>query len=199
MVNMSSKCYVGIDLSGLPSRFTGIAITNEKGKLVHFSLSLTSVISLFGIVHSVCTNGGVVSIDSPLDVPPGKKGYRKIDRKLLRLGLKVLPLGSRGMQLLVRRAEQLSTLLRREEFEVIETHPRSSIILAGCNYEDWYRCVSRYIFLPKWILRLNNLDAIDAIISATVAFLHGKKPPMDFELHASDGVIHLLPPRNLGS
>ncbi|MCE4617541.1 MAG: DUF429 domain-containing protein [Desulfurococcales archaeon] len=193
---MSSKCFIGIDLSGQPSRFTGIAITNEKGKLVHLSLSLGQVSSLFGIVHSICANDGVVAVDSPLNVPSGKKGFREIDRKLLRLGFKVLPLGSWGMQLLVRRAEQLSILLRREGFEVIETHPRSSIILAGCNYEDWYRCVSRYIFLPKWILKLDNRDAIDAIISATVAFLHGKEPSLDFELHASDGDIHLLPPGN---
>ena len=191
-----ASCYVGIDLSGSPSRFTGIAILNRRGRLVHLSLTTASVSMLSSIVYGLCKRGGIVAIDSPLNVPSDKRGFREVDRELIRLGYKVLPLGSQGMQKLIGRANRLYSLLRKYGFQVIETHPRSSIEMAGCNYSEWHKCIAEYVSLPKWCFSLSSRDAVDAIISATVAFLHGREHPIDFEIRAPDGVIHLLPPES---
>ena len=189
---------MGVDLSGSPEKISGIAILDGSGELVCIAAVSADIKVIANVILGFCHDAtkGIVAVDSPLDVPRGKQsGFRDVDKEMIRRGLRVLPLGSVGMRMLIGRAEELTGLLRRRGFEVIETHPRSSLSLAGCTYEDWDRCVGRYIGVKPFLRSLGNRDLVDAIVAATTALLHGRNPPGDLEIRSSDGAIHLLPPQ----
>ncbi|AWR97382.1 DUF429 domain-containing protein [Acidianus sulfidivorans JP7] len=149
--------YCGIDLA--VKRKTAVSrIINEK---VEFEFLSTDE-----EIIEYCKGSKVVAIDSPLSI---SKGFRNVDRKMLKNGYKVLP--PSFMISLVRRAIKL-----KENFNyVIETHPTSSLKKLNIN----------------WRTFSNIKDEVDAVICALTAYAHDLG--IAEEILADDGAIYLLP------
>lgn len=121
-------------------------------------------------IYEECKDSVVVSIDSPLS---HSKGYREVDKEMIRRGYRVLP--PSWMISLVDRAIRLSSLFKT----VIETHPTSSLKNLGIDWRKYS----------------NKKDIIDAVVCALVSyyFYLGKA----VEISANDGKIYILPPMKL--
>ncbi|BDC19386.1 hypothetical protein [Acidianus sp. HS-5] len=113
-----------------------------------------------------CKDAKLVAIDSPLSM---SKGFREVDKKMIRSGYKVLP--PSFMKSLVERAIRISKLLP----SVIETHPTSSMKNLGINWKEYTK----------------KKDEIDAVICAITAYAYDNK--MVFKISDVDGIIYLLP------
>ncbi|BCU69158.1 DUF429 domain-containing protein [Stygiolobus caldivivus] len=123
-----------------------------------------------GIVK-LCEDAEVVSIDSPLS---HSKGFRDVDKQMIRNGYRVLP--PSWMKGLVDKALALSSTLRGT---VIETHPTSSLKNIGL---DW-----RKFGVKK--------DLIDAVVCSLVSLFYKRGEAM--EIKGSDGAIYLLPKKRI--
>ncbi|MFP3217256.1 DUF429 domain-containing protein [Acidianus sp.] len=117
-------------------------------------------------IINYCKDAKVTSIDSPLSL---SKGFREVDKKMIRNGYKVLP--PSFMASLVKRAIKLSSLLPN----VIETHPTSSMKNLGINWKEYAK----------------KKDEIDAVICAITAYAYDNH--IVLKISANDGVIYLLP------
>jgi Uncharacterized conserved protein len=111
-------------------------------------------------IVELCGSGG--AIDSPLS---HSKGFREVDRKLIRAGYRVLP--PSWMKSLVERAIRLSL-----KIPLVETHPTSSEKNLGLSVKG-------------------NKDHLDAAICALTYkfYLEGKTQ----HFSAADGEVHLIP------
>jgi predicted nuclease with RNAse H fold len=147
--------YCGIDLAVKRKSAVGVLIGNRIR--IYFVSTDDKILEL-------CLKAKVTAIDSPLSY---SKGFREVDREMLKLGLKVLP--PSFMQSLVERAIRLS-----KKIKVIETHPTSSMRLIGLNWRD-YASVK---------------DEFDAVLCAITAYLYDNN--MAKVVKAEDGEIYLI-------
>ncbi len=181
---MKELVVAGIDLAGSSLKKTGIAIVSS-GKLV----LVTSLRKDDEIVRLVVNRKArIVAIDSPLTAP-GLRGFRDVDKALIQMGYRVLPLGLRGMRMLVERAWFLKKVFEEHGLEVIETHPRSAVLNTG--YSDPYLVIKRFIDTGSIRLELLTQDEIDAVIAAIVAWLYSMDKA--YKVARRDGTIYLLP------
>ncbi|KSW11336.1 hypothetical protein CF15_00230 [Pyrodictium occultum] len=127
-------CYAGIDLAASPRRPTGVAIVCGGGG---GRLGLESV----GIAYSdheilaLIPAGRVLvaAVDAPLSLPPPGQGFRPVERRLLSMGGRLLPLSLEPMRKLAERAIRLQGLLEGKGVRVVETHPSTVLRLSGCG------------------------------------------------------------------
>ncbi len=105
----------------------------------------------------------IVAIDSPLS---HSRGFRRVDKKMIRMGYKVLPPGWPAMRRLVSRALRLREILGRRGIVVIETHPRSSLLSSGCSIGELMVREG----LEQSLIRDLSKDEIDALIAALTAY-----------------------------
>ena len=117
-------------------------------------------------IINYCKDARIVAIDSPLSM---SKGFREVDKKMIREGYRVLP--PSFMKSLVERAIRLSRVLSN----VIETHPTSSMKNMGINWRDY----------------TTKKDEIDAVICALTAYAYDNN--LTYKISGIDGTIYLLP------
>ena len=128
----------------------------------------------------------VVAIDAPLTTARDGKGFRQVDRELLKMGYRVLPLSFVGMAKLTKRAIELSKTLRALGVRVVETHPRSALRSSGCeSVEQLVRALG-----IEGEISYSNRDLLDSIVCAVVALCLDNG--CAYEVRASDGSIWLL-------
>ncbi len=172
---------LGLDLSGSPKNPTGYAIVID-GVLVEYGI-VHGDEEIEYIVRKLKPQ--VVVIDAPLSM---SKGFREVDREMIKRGFKVLPPSWKGMRKLVFRALKIKDYCEKRGIKVLETHPRSALKNTGLNsVKD---ALSKYINLGDVVLEKLSKDILDAIVCATVGWAYVNR---DVEvIAASDGKIFLL-------
>ena len=123
---------VGVDLSAVPSRASGVAVLQcpSCGGCRFTSFKLYGDVERIAS-HIINYAPHIVVVDSPLTCPDDKP-FRDTERLLIRLGARLLPLTIHSMRRLCRRGMSLYKLLKGVT-EVYETHPWSSLRLSGCS------------------------------------------------------------------
>lgn len=174
---------VGIDLAGSPKRNTGIC-TLKRNDIT----SCTIVLSDEEIIDYVeKEKPSLVTIDAPLNLPPGRKTiedkngehFRPCDRELLRRGIRFFPITLGPMRLLTKRGIHLKRVLTRHGYGVIEVYP-------GAAQDIWHtgRKQDGLSKLRKGLEKLGvrglnkrmGGDELDAVTAALVGqlFLRGQ-------------------------
>ncbi len=184
--------FIGIDLAGSPLRKTGVAVLAGEAPC-----TLAELVVLRADEEILSTvrryRPGVVAIDAPLT--PSSRGYRRVDVEAKRLGFRLLPPSWRGMRMLTERGMRLAEILEEEGYTVVETHPRSALISAGCQPEGWTECIEWCVHpVPR---ALAETHLVDALVSACVAYQYHRGVAR--VVSAEDGEIVLLSPWSRGS
>jgi predicted nuclease with RNAse H fold len=174
---------VGIDLAGSPKRNTGICTLKKDN--ITFCTVVNTDQEIINYVEK--EKPALVTIDAPLNLPPGRKSiedkngehFRPCDRELLRRGIRFFPITLGPMRLLTERGIRLKRFLTRRGYAVIEVYPGAA--------QDIWNIVRKQDGLPKLRKGLEKLgvkglnkkmggDELDAITAALVGqlFLRGK-------------------------
>jgi uncharacterized protein YprB with RNaseH-like and TPR domain/predicted nuclease with RNAse H fold/dephospho-CoA kinase len=180
---------VGIDLTGSERRASGWC-------LLHGSQAETIPAFTDGEIVSrvLANNPDLVSIDSPLSLPFGRKSVadddpgraefgimRECERELKRRGVNVYPALLPSMQALTERGMRLAARLRAEGIPVIESYPGAAqdilgIPRKGAGVKYLQRGLGEFGIRGKFETQATSHDELDAITSALVGsfFLAGK-------------------------
>jgi predicted nuclease with RNAse H fold len=174
---------VGIDLAGSPKRNTGICELKEDN--ITFCTVVNTDQEIINYVEK--EKPALVTIDAPLNLPPGRKSiedkngehFRPCDRELLRRGIRFFPITLGPMRLLTERGIRLKRFLTRRGYAVIEVYPGAA--------QDIWRTGRKQEGLSKLRKGLEKLglkglngkmngDELDAVTAALVGqlFLRGK-------------------------
>ncbi len=152
---------IGIDLAAKEHRQSGVAVL-EDGKLVK-RLILHTDKEIVDFVKK--ENPKVVAIDAPLTKV--RKGYRKAEKELIKVGIRPLPLGMPAMQLLSERALRLKNKIKLLGTEVIETFPRGVGKVIGKIDEKnehirdaIYAAIAAYCYLKNYYNAYGNDEKI---------------------------------------
>ncbi len=179
--------FAGLDLAGSPSRETGVAVLGGCApcRVLELSIVYTDE-EILGVLERY--RPAVLAIDAPLTSSAG--GYRMVDIEAKKLGFRLLPPSWRGMRMLTMRGIRLAELLTARGFKVVETHPRSALLSAGCRPEEWARCLDWCVEIgePGRLRR----HVVDALVSACVAYQYHLGQARI--VSAEDGEIVLLSP-----
>ena len=174
---------VGIDLAGSPKRNTGICTL--KKDIITFCTIVHTDQEIINYVEK--ENPALITIDAPLNLPPGRKSmedkngehFRPCDRELLKRGIRFFPITLGPMRLLTERGIRLKKALTPRGYSVIEVYP-------GAAQDIWHtgRKQEGLSKLRKGLEKLGlkglnnkmNGDELDAVTAALVGqlFLHGK-------------------------
>ena len=176
----------GLDLAAKPERCSGYAAIDLGELAVKEVGCLGDNESIINAVR----NARVVAVDAPLTLPK-RGGFREVDRLLIKVGGRVLPLTLRGMAMLTRRGINLAKNLERLGVKVIETHPRSALVVSGCStLQEVFDVLGIKVFEPYRPLLDTKRDLRDAAIAAVVAacYLRGCAT----RIKAVDGEIWIL-------
>ncbi|HVP78649.1 MAG TPA: DUF429 domain-containing protein [Thermodesulfobacteriota bacterium] len=174
---------VGIDLAGSPKRDTGIC-SLKKDTITSCTILHTDQ----EIIHYIeKEKPALITIDAPLNLPPGRKSiedkngehFRPCDRELLRRGIRFFPVTLGPMRLLTKRGIHLKRFLTRRGYSVIEVYPGAA--------QDIWRTGRKQDGLSKLRKGLEKLglkglnknmggDELDAVTAALVGqlYLHGR-------------------------
>jgi predicted nuclease with RNAse H fold len=174
---------VGVDLAGSPKRNTGIC-TLKKNSITFCTILHTDE----EIIHYIeKEKPALVTIDAPLNLPPGRKSiedknaehFRPCDRELLRRGIRFFPITLGPMRLLTKRGIHLKRVLARRGYAVIEVYPGAAqdIWHTGRKQDGLSRL--RHGLRKLGVKGLNKKmsgDELDAVTAALVGqlFLRGK-------------------------
>ena len=164
---------IGIDLAGKEENPTGICILNKD------RITLKTLYSNDDVLNFVKTvKPYLIAIDAPLSLPKGRcclekdckcaEGghFREAEREIRPYG-RVLPLTFRGMKMLTLRGIKLGNALRKD-FEVIETHPRTSQKILGLK--DLKKDLTQIYMLPSEPTE----HELDATLAAITGYLYLK-------------------------
>ncbi|AAK42715.1 DUF429 domain-containing protein [Saccharolobus solfataricus] len=151
--------YCGIDLAVRRKTAVAILIDNE--------IKIIELVTNEEIIES-CKVAKITAIDSPLSY---HNGFRNVDKEMIKRKLRVLP--PSFMKTLVQRAIQLKEKL----YNVIETHPTSSMKIVGLNWKDLHEIK----------------DYVDAALCAMAAMAYDLGYAE--EIRADDGIIYLVSKR----
>lgn len=183
------RAYVGIDLAANPKKCTGYAVIT-CGDFCMLSLARCLygddeiITAVYELKH--CRRL-VIALDAPFKI---SNGMRDVDRRMVSMGLKVLPPGFKHMRSLTLRAVKLVEMLNSLGIvDVYETHPRSALFNSGCGN------VNELLTKLSINLRGYNLDSLskdvrDAIIASTVSYCIDLNCCLKVE--GSEGTIWLL-------
>jgi predicted nuclease with RNAse H fold len=155
---------VGVDLTASQSRPTSICAVIEG--VLSFCDRKSSDYEITSLVSGF-RGRVVVAIDAPLSIV--NKGFRPVERLLIKNRFRLLPLGLTGMKKLAVRGVRLRESLEKKGIVVIETHPSSALKSAGCSREDVIKCLRKFVVVPDDSI-FKSKDDIDAAIAATVAW-----------------------------
>ncbi len=172
---------LGLDLSGSPKNPTGYAIVID-GMLVEYGIVHTDE-EIEYIIRRLKPQ--IVVIDSPLSM---SKGFRDVDRELIKRGFRVLPPSWKGMRKLVSRALKIKDYCERRGIKILETHPRSA--LKNTKMNSIKDALSKHINLGDVVLEKLSKDILDAIVCATVGWAYVNRNVE--AIVASDGKVFLL-------
>lgn len=164
---------IGIDLAGKQDNPTGFCVLDQDLVILQ---TLYHTNDIMDYVKEV--KPSLIAIDAPLSLPKGrcclKKDckcakfghFRQAERDIRPYG-RVLPLTFRGMKMLTLRGIELARELRKD-FQVIETHPRTSQKQLGIK--DIKKDLSRNYQLPSD----PNEHELDALLAAVTGYLYLK-------------------------
>jgi uncharacterized protein len=161
---------IGIDLAGKEENPSGICVLNGK------NIQLSTLHDDDEILKEIKRpDPTLIAIDAPLSLPQGRcclekdcecavgGHFRQAERDIRPYG-RVLPLTFRGMKKLTFRGIALAALLRKE-FQVIETHPRTSQKMLGFKDRS---DLGRFFKLPP----AANEHELDACLAALTGYLY---------------------------
>lgn len=165
---------IGIDLAGKQDNPTGICVLNQDHVILKTVYNNKDIIDYVKKV-----NPTLIAIDAPLSLPKGRcclekdckcakfGHYRQAEREIHPYG-RVLPLTFRGMKILTLRGIKLARELK-EDFQLIETHPRTSQKQLGIN--DIKEDLSPIYKLPSDPTE----HELDALLAAVTGYLYLKE------------------------
>ncbi len=157
----------GVDLAACKNRPTGLAVVHCGIGGCRLTRLLSGRLSDEDIVRIISGEHAEIAVfDAPLSLPESG-GFRRVERKFMRIGGKLLPLTMRSMRLLAERAMRLAERLRSIGVEVYETHPRS--VLRICSASSPAEIAER-LGVEGVKLRLARMDRheADALTAALV-------------------------------
>ncbi len=174
---------VGIDLAGSPKRNTGIC-TLKKDDITSCTIVHTDEEIIDYVERE---KPALVTIDAPLNLPPGRKTiedkngehFRPCDRELLRLGIRFFPITLGPMRLLTKRGIHLKRVFIRRGYAVVEVYPGAAqdIWHTGRKQDGLSRLRHGLQKLGvKGLSKKMRGDELDAVTAALVGqlFLRGK-------------------------
>jgi len=179
----NNRNVVGIDLAGSPKRNTGICML-KRGNISSCTIVHTDQEIINYVENEKPT---LITIDAPLNLPPGRKSiddkngehFRPCDWELLRRGIRFFPITLGPMRLLTKRGIHLKRALTRRGYSVIEVYP-------GAAQDIWHtgRKQDGLSKLRKGLEKLGvkglnkklGGDELDAVTAALIGqlFLRGK-------------------------
>ena len=174
---------VGVDLAGSPKRNTGICTLKKDS--ISFCFLVHTDEEIINYIEK--EKPALVTIDAPLNLPPGRKSiedrngehFRPCDRELLRRGIRFFPITLGPMRLLTKRGIHLKRVLTRRGYAVIEVYP-------GAAQDIWHtgRKQDGLSKLRRGLQKLGvkglnkkmSGDELDAVTAALVGqlFLRGR-------------------------
>ena len=151
MAAKPTKCsgFAVIDLGGIPPSLVKAVCLSSDDSIVSNTDQIKPI---------------VIAIDSPLMRKPL---MRDVDKALIRMGSRVFPPNFSWMRKLSIRGWRLSVKLMKAGYEVVETHPRSVLMLSGVS--DALTLLNRLGIEAK-VKGLRRKDLLDASIAAAVAY-----------------------------
>lgn len=172
---------VGIDLAGSPKRMTGLCSLQGK-KIVACAYAFTDT-EIMDFVTSA--RPALVTIDAPLNLPPGRKSlddrngehFRPCDRELLKRGIKFFPITLGPMRMLTERGIRLKKTLTRLGIPALEMYPGGAQDILGIprKQHSMKRLLSGLGKLGITGLDEEmNADELDAVTGAYVGMLYLK-------------------------
>ncbi|MEM2098487.1 MAG: DUF429 domain-containing protein [Candidatus Bathyarchaeia archaeon] len=171
MINVESKCTIGIDLAALNKNSTGIALLEAqtvKTKVIHTDEEIMQYI--------ISSNPTLIAIDAPLTLPNKEEGlFRKADKEMIKKGFRVLPPGLPIMKKLTLRAISLNKLIEKHGYKTIEVHPTSTRKALQMPLKDRHAIqeILKELGLKGELeARALSSHEIDAITAALTAALH---------------------------
>jgi len=175
---MRASTVVGVDLAGSPRRPTGMCVL--RGRTASDITELYSDEEILAYLRN--RNPGIVGIDAPLSLPPGRrsindrngKHLRICDEELRRRGIRFFPITIGPMRMLTERGIRLKKLIEAMRIRVIEIYP-------GAAQDVWHipRKQQGLERLRRGLERLGikglsrglTGDELDAVSAAEVAML----------------------------
>jgi len=161
--------FIGLDLSGKCMRPSGIACINDRMEVVdatHIRLD-SEILDYIKTYKPKC-----VAIDAPLSMQRNGRGFRDVERKMLRDGFRLYPPLSRWMKGLTLRAIRLKGDIEKLNVKVVETHSTSSLKRIGFKGTRKPHDILNFVrekFNLKVNMIVNSIHVVDAIICALVA------------------------------
>lgn len=165
---------LGIDLAGKEENHSGFCVLNNDQLILKTLYTDEEIIK-----EAKDINPSVIAIDAPLSLPKGRcclenncecavgGHFRQAERDIRPYG-RVLPLTFRGMKMLTFRGIKLAKELKKD-FEVIETHPRTSQKMLG--FKDLKEDLNRIYNLPDDPTQ----HELDAAVAALTGYLYLKE------------------------
>jgi hypothetical protein len=162
---------VGIDLAGKQENPSGFCVLEGKHPILKTLYSDEDIIKCVKKV-----NPAVIAIDAPLSLPKGRcclekdckcavgGHFRQAEQDIRPYG-RVLPLTFRGMKMLTLRGIRLAKELKKD-FEVIETHPRTSQKMLG--FKDLKDDLNQIYNLPDEPTE----HELDGVLAAITGYLY---------------------------
>lgn len=164
---------LGIDLAANQNKKSGICILDERLKA--FTFSLLKDEEILNLAKKISPK--IIAIDAPLSFPKKqKKAFRKCDRDILKLGIRIFPLKFKSMRDLAKRGAKLKKVLQKK-FKVIEVFPRATKEILDLSLEKNPKSLKRELQKLKIkILKKNpTIHELDAICAAFTGYLFLKK------------------------
>ncbi len=117
---------VGLDLAGVETRPTGFCILKRMRVKTCLMYKNNEILTLIDEVSP-----GIIAIDAPLSLPPGRQSIeqrtevhlRECDKELLRRRIRFFPITLGPMRKLTVRGMKLKEILESKGFRVIEAYP----------------------------------------------------------------------------
>ena len=170
---MKGRIFAGVDLSAYPKNPTGLAWISlgertVKATLVHEDSEILNAIKAL--------RPTLVAIDSPLSLPR-EGAMRRVDREMVKLGLRVFPPLLPSMKPLTLRGIALAEKLKKMGLKVIEVHPLSTLKLLGFDKKSKHKLLQLLrdedFSVEERKYSDHELDAISAAYTALL-FFEGK-------------------------
>ncbi|MCS7125705.1 MAG: DUF429 domain-containing protein [Aigarchaeota archaeon] len=113
---------VGVDLAGSQKRRTGLCRMSMN--LYSETCVKKSDEDILSFILS--SDPEIVAVDAPLSMPKDREYFRICDKKLLEMGIRIIPPRFKSMKMLTERAIILKKKLEEHGFEVIEVYPSAA-------------------------------------------------------------------------
>jgi len=159
---------IGLDLSSNEDKFSGLCVLNESLEVK--TLLLKSNKEIISYIKDLKPQ--LVAIDAPLSLPKSK-GFRRCDKEVLKLGIKLFP--PLFIKSLTLRGIEIKKSLENLGFEVIEVYPGAFRGLLNLPKRKEIIKDTLIKWGIKGIRIKVNLDELDAIIAALIGLMYLRK------------------------